>query len=50
MIHSMKSCKYVTAHGKLDGLLDVLLLEQEDGTVMISTVIVIDDEVHISKV
>ena len=47
MFNFMESCKDGTAHGKLDGLLDVMLLRQEDGTVLVSTVRFFDGELNI---
>ena len=47
MFNFMESRKDGTAHGKLDGLLDVMLLRQEDGTVLVSTVRFFDGELNI---
>ena len=49
MIKSMGYLKDGTAHGKINGLLDVELLLQEYVTVLKYVVIFIGIEVHISK-
>ena len=50
MINLAESYKYGTAHGKLDDLLDRMLLGQEYGNIQGYIVIVVDGEVHMSKV
>ena len=46
MIHLNIYRKYGTAHGKINDLLDGMLLGQEDGTLMGSAVILVDGEVY----
>ena len=38
MIHLMGSCKDGTSHGKIDRLINVISLGQEDGTLLGSSV------------
>ena len=49
MIHLMEYWKDGIEYGKLDGLLDGMSLGQEDGTVLVSEVIVVDGEVNMSN-
>ena len=50
MINLVESYKYGTAHGKLDDLLDGILLGQEYGNIQGYIVIFVDGEVHIRPV
>ena len=45
----MEYCRDGTTHGNLYGLLDGMILGQEDGTLLKSEVVVFGGEVHISK-
>ena len=47
MVYSVKYLKYATAYENLDGLIDVISLAQEDGTSLVSSVIVFGVELNI---
>ena len=50
MIHLKKSCKEGSEYGKIDGLLNWMPPGKYYITVLVSSIIVVDGEVHISKV